>query len=756
MDYYGQQDNSNFFGSTIDPNAANFGNPMNSANMNQGFGINPALLTPSYQAPYRPHVALQAGYNPYGSPSFSRAAYNAFGPGKDPTWGNPHDSMQPSVQSMASKPFDAMAWAGQNVALPAAMYSATGRIMGPLTSPNWSFQTAAMRSAGQMAGSAANFVGQGAGHIGNMFGKTWGQGWGAGWGGAAQSSTMWSEAGMASRMSGNFATGLARGVGLGAGATEAMGTAGALLGGTVLPFMAGYAATQGVNHLIFDQYVNSRQNANNLHRNFSNVYMGDGGGDAITGKGLSYSQSAKIGTQISSLGNNDRMFSQSDYSQIFDMSSRAGLYDNVKSNGIVKRTKDIAEQIKMIVAISKDPSVQSAIEQLSSLNLAGASVAGGRSSVAAGAYQQLGGLAAQAGMSVQRVMSGVGAQGQYMYQANGMTPYLGQLAAANSLAGFSAAQRSGLMSSAALARSGGIEGAAQGSLTAQIMSAQTPYAMMGSYNRIIGGAGGNAVGGPNQSVVGTIGAFGANVSKDPLSAMGNMALYGQAMAGADMAVQGPAAAVNGAMSRLRSMGQKPGGSNGQYTPGQIAAIMQNEGIPVSNIRDYMAEMHNMSDPSTANIRISALRGNAMEQARAVMNQQGSGGGAFDSLARGVSRAGGALMDNAASGFVNPVVRAAGAAGDVINKTADWWGFSSIKTNGPVGDISADSVNTPTKLLNVQSIQDSRKKHRFFGPFNNKGIGTDEGIGVLNNIDKLARLGNADAKNFIDAKTSEER
>jgi hypothetical protein len=612
-----------------------------------------------------------------------------------------------------------------------------------------------------MGSAAARGAGSVAGHVGGMFGKSWG----AGWGGAAQGS-MWEGAGIASRMGGGLGSGIARGLGMGAAGTEAMAGVGALASGVMLPFAAGYVALQTANHLVFDQYTNARANANNLHSNFSNIYFGNGG-DSVTGKGLSYRQSASLGNRINSLGNNDRMFSQSDYSQIFDMSSRAGLYDNVKTSGIVSRTKDIAEQIKLIVAISKDPNIQQAIEQLSSLNLAGASLTGGRTSSAAGAMQTLGSYASQAGVSVQRLMSGVGAQGQYLFQANGMTPYLGQLAAANSYAGFSAAQRSGLLSSAALARSGGIEGATQGSLTAQIMGSQTPYAMMSAYNKYIGGSTGNSIGGPNQDITSTVAAFGAHVANDPITALGGMALYGKAAAGADLARQGSAGLENQAISHLKSMHVAPRGANGRYTPEQVAAVMQGRmGLTPDNIRDYMANRASEADPGAYAIRMQAMRGNAMEQTRSFMNQTGSGGGLLDSALRGMSRTGGALMDNTNNALVDPVVRGVGYLGDGLNKAADWWGYSSINDHKVISDpdsvFSGGSQTSSVSIIDTNAIQRSTgylkelSKGKMRSVFNNTNMDSSDGLDILDHINTLARSGNQDAKKFINATSISEK
>ena len=82
-----------------DPYRDSFYNPVNSANMNPGWGMNPALLTPSYDAPYRPPYMGNTGYSPYERPGFGKALSNVLGPFQDPYWGSPTDNIAPSVHA---------------------------------------------------------------------------------------------------------------------------------------------------------------------------------------------------------------------------------------------------------------------------------------------------------------------------------------------------------------------------------------------------------------------------------------------------------------------------------------------------------------------------------------------------------------------------------------------------------------------------------------------------------------------------------
>lgn len=760
MDYYGNNDpfgNNNPYGTITDQNALGFSNPMNSANMNPGFGINPALLTPSYQAPYRPPYAQTQGYSPYGNPGIARGLYNIFSPTKDPMYGNPTDSMRNSVYSVTSRPFDAAMWGVQNIGLAYAGYSGMSKILGPLNSSLWGMPKALWKGDGIAAGfgrgmgtgfmessGIARGLGRAAGGINSFFG------------GAATQSASISAA-------------------VRAGSMGLVGGSLGLLTGMAIPFAAGELATKAFGTAVVDPYTYTRKSANDFRNNFSNMYFGGSMGNPITGKGIGGERSSLMGRSVTEYGLHDPMFSREDYSAISDYSARAGLLDNVNGKQITKQVKSIAEQIKLIISISKDPDIKNAIQDLSKLNLSGASVFGGQQSAAAGAYRSLGNYAAQAGTTVKRIMDTVGAQGQYMFQANGMTPYLGQLAAANTFAGFSAANRAGIISPAALARLGGVEGATQGSLTAQIAAVQIPLAMMGAHNRYIGGFSGSSTPGYGQSLFNTAASFSASMSANPLQAAGAMRLHGPAMAGKLLRDQGGSIPEMEAYSYLVNSGYRP--KNGKFTAEEMMMGLVATGMSDSAAISYLHDRRLNSDPRTRDIKNAATRGYTYESLQQWVNQGNLGGGPVDSLVRGVKRSviGGF---SSASGLGYGMAVLAGQAEDLGTRVANYWSSgNSLEQTKKVADVEA-MFNPEHKLgdkfrsydidraeRNFTTPSLHRARNTEFDPMVNSSdlagdvrtnLSAKGSFEILKKIKELSESGNKDAIAFFNSKGDDEK
>lgn len=685
-----------------------FGNPINSANMNSGWGIDPSLLTPSYQAPYRPQYSGTQPYNSYGQVGFFSGLNRLYNPLiREPMWGNPIDEMQPSIEGVSSRPFDAAAWAGQRIAAPALAFGAAYRMLGP----------------GSFGG---YFTGKG---IGAGIGRSIGRGFGSGVAGA------FGLRGTAASL-----------------VSKTFGGMGSVAGAIGIPLAVAQGALWGGEKALWNPYINTRAQARDLRSNFAGVSFGDATGNAISGGGLGYAESSAMSSQITRAGIQDMTFSTSDYSSIADMSARAGLMDNVKARQITQRVKDVAESIKMIMAISKDPDIRSAIEELSKLNMGGANLTGGSFSVAAGAYQNIGRYAAQAGVSVQRMMSTVGAQGQYLFQANGMTPYLGQLAAGNTMAGFAAAQRVGLMNPAMLARMGGIEGATQASLTGQIAAVQTPYNMMGLYNQYISGAGGRSIPGQGQGVVNTVSTFGQAAARDPLGAIGGLTLYGRQMAGRQLASQGSSAVENQIVSLMEISGVRRG-ANGKYTAEQMVPFLQQAGMNQDEILAFIAQRGSESDPTTLNQRMRGSERFSAEQMRQTISQDFAYGGILGRGIRGIRQAGRDLTSGIADSFVGPVVGTSGSIADSLNQFTDWLQFGSTIGDGlritPGSNLFASKTNTEVSLISPSygSLRGGRV---------NRNRPNQTSRKIIEEINKMAKEGDPAAIAFLQIKDPSER
>lgn len=538
------------FQSNSDHSANSFTDPFNVAHLYPGWGANPNYQTPAYDAPYRPAYQGPNPYAAYGRPGFFSAANQLFNPlSFNPYWGDPITNNRAAINSLTSRPIDLSAEIGQRFIMPAVTIGVSQALFGNVSA----------------------------------------------------------------NVTGGFATGLASSLGASAGIAQKFGSAVGFAGRYAIPFGIGLGVSQAVDKAVFQPYLRSRQMGEIVGDSFAGITFG-GGGNVISGRGLSATQASSIGSSIDYMGMKDLTFGANQYNAIASMGMRAGLFDDISGgNQITKRVKDIASQIKMILAISKDPNIQTAVEELAKLRLGGASISGGSASVAASAYSSIGLAASAAGASVQRVMSTVGGQGQYMFQMNGITPYLGQLAAANAFSGFASAQRSGLLSMAQIARMGGLEGATQSSLVAQLGASTTMYNQMGLMNQFFGQGKGNGV-------VNTVSNFGALAARNPLATAGHMGLYGNAMISQQMSgPDGVKSLENQAVSILQSMGVRAG-PNG-YDPGEVYQVMLGMGIPQESIQAYLSMRASQVSSGTRDQSMRAFRAQTKEQVMQVMDQE---------------------------------------------------------------------------------------------------------------------------------------
>jgi len=598
------------FATTANQAQNGFYNPTSVSHMQPGWGVDPSLLTPSYDAPYRPRFQGPSPYSAYSNPTMMGAASQLMNPfARDPYWGTPTDHTRGAVDSLSQKPFDSAMEVGQRFVAPAIAYGLAAKIaMGSKVSGLWT---------------------------------------GGGLGGAAGKS---------------FGIGMARGLGMGSGAAGIAGGAGSMIFGGIATMGIGAVAMAGAE-TIFQGYSRQRQIGNDLQNNFKNFTFSDATGHQITGRGLGRSESASMSHQIDRAGIQDMTWSSAQYGAIADMSSKAGLLDSTgSSKQLVDKFKGISEQIKLIVAISKDPSIQGAIEELSKLKMGGASINGGVTSSAASSYRQLGNYASMAGTSVQKLMATVGTQGQYMFQMNGMTPYLGQMAAGNAYAGFSAAHRTGVIGDAQLARMGGAEGATQSVLSAQLSSLQTPYNKMRMANKYLGGGAGGGV-------VDNLTRFGNNAAKNPVRAQGEMMLYGKAMASRASREDGNLDPERQALEMMEAAGLiKPGE---KVDPADMVAVMVGNGMmSETEAVAYVASRSGENDPATAALKSKAIAAQTSEQTRSFISQNNLGTGAISTVSREVTNVGKAFK-SVGSAMASPVVDAVGWTGDRMENIADF-------------------------------------------------------------------------------------
>lgn len=737
--------NADIYRTQADVYGNSFANPMNPANMNPGFGMDPNLMTPSYDAGYRPQYAGPQPYNPYGRVGFFSGISGIFDPrAVDQRFGNPIDNQRETIEGISTRPFDSVVWAGQRAIAPALgfglafkMFANPGMAMG--NAMGRGFASGVSRGMGKfmprpVAGALRGFLG------GGTLPETMGG------------------VGLPEFMAGARIPGL-----LGMG------------GYLAAPLIAGQMAMSAVQSTLVDPYINVRRSARTLRDNFSGVTFGDATGNAVTGQGLGFRESTRIAEAITKAGNSDMTFSTGEYGQIADYSARAGLLDDAKAKQISQRVKDISEQVKLVMSIASDPSVKEAIETLARLHGAGASMIGGTSSQASAALVQLGQSAAVAGRSVQNIMNTAGAQGQYLFQANGMTPYLGQLAAANVLGSFEVAKRNGLLNTSQLARMGGTEGAEQASLTGQINATQTLYNKMALYNRYLSGRGGAAGAGPGMKTSSVIGAFGSDFSKDPLGAYGKMMYFSQMLGGKEISERGSLALEDQATSIMDSL-VLPKNKNGQYDASQMMPVLVNlMGMSQDEARAFLAQRASETDVGTFQQGMRARSAQTQKQLREYIATNYLYGGAIGKSVRGLRNLGHNIA-NAGTSLMGSFAEMQGIFGDSTQGFIDNFQFGSTIGNGRaisnvgqyVSDIMNGGDNSPAsrsiKVLRGAGISKYYRIGRLgkdLGSIGsslvNSGVMTvPDTRRVINRINALASNGSGPAakaaQDFINAKT----
>jgi hypothetical protein len=479
--------------------------------------------------------------------------------------------------------------------------------------------------------------------------------------------------------------GLARGFGMSSGGIAARGMAGAMgavggvAAGIAAPLAVLQASTAAAEIGVFNPYMNTRRSSEDLRSNFSGITFGDSTGNVITGGGLGGRESSGIASEITRGGIRDMQLSTGEYGNVANMVGRSGLMDNVNSKQISKRVKDSVEQMKLIMSIANMPEMQDAIEQLSKMQKMGANVTGGAFSDASSTMRQLGSLASVAGTNVQKLMNTVGAQGQYLYQANGMTPHLGQLAAANSYASLSAGNRMGLISSAQMARMGGLEGATQASLTGQINASQTMYNKLSNYNSYLGG-------GSTGSMIGNISKFGQNMAGDPMGAYGGLMLYGRQMAGRQISEQGSLAVENQIKEMLKNQPGMVDKKTGKISIERAAPFLMQMGMSEDQIQAFAAQRISEKDKGTYDLSLKAMNRTLVEQQQQLVEKNDWYGGAIGRSVRSAKRFGRGVTEGVAEVSGIPMANLTGSISDTVG--AAWnnmWFNDSIKSSGTTID-----------------------------------------------------------------------
>ena len=578
-----------------------YGSPMNfgsyGGNPNaQGWGLNSNYMTPSFLAPYRPQYMGNPNFQmpPMG---FGAAAYGSTPFGNTPYYvdhqmyqaqasrelGNKvGDSLMSGAQVLGSvavglataAAFDSFRFQGLGGSqrdIRSMAYAARSGL------PTWLGGASTLSQARYLANSQT-FLEAGGRYAGHAAGKAVG---------LAVSGTL---------HAGSF---LLRGRGISnlpnisGGMARAGAFAGAVGGSLFLPWMMAEGVSQTFDRAVFTPYISGRQTADMIMDSTRGLYTGQGSlASPLT---MTNANATRLGFELSRTMSDQNSFGLRAAPDIYASAASAGLFKGTGFNTheMKKRMKDVTESVSLIMSVFNDPSTQDAIARLGQL-----AHGGGLKS-----YTDIGQLAmkyriasAVTGVGTRELMAGVGQQGQMMYAQNGLMPYLGQHAALNAMSGISAGYRAGLISSPSLAMMGGIEGAAQLSMQAQLGLAGSPYFSMLAFNRAKGF-------GRSSSVPGNIANFGQQMALNPVIGYGDYILNNGVNTSA-MLRDDPYSVLAPIFDRARNV-RNSFNKNGKLDARAFASIMASMGRSPDETRALLSQLQGYQENMSSGVLAAA-------------------------------------------------------------------------------------------------------------------------------------------------------
>lgn len=743
-------------------NVANnsFQDPLNPFNTTQGsWGIDPTYLTPNYAAPYRPqYQGPQGAPPPNQNVSFGSSVYNTFTPfGDSFNYGNSVTQDDPYYSAMAYRPLDGAAWAVQRGVIPALAFAAGMKASSVKVASNSGAYSAAMkgwnnswsyaRHAGRMATGAAPE----ASHA--LFQKE-----------LAKNALSATEMGIGARVGSSVGQGLAKGVvggmGLdlaGVGARGFVGTAGLVgagIGSLASGLIVGEAITGVADAALVTPYSATRNTQRSLNSNFQNIMAGTGtNGNSVNGFGMSSKFSAKLGSRLTGASIKDMMFDSYGMGDLTDMAARSGQLDDVQLEQIESRMKKLAKQVKVMMRVANEPDFRAAMEMMAELKTAGA----GPGSVGK-VLQNIAGSSAIAGVSVQKMMNTVGAQGQYIYQSNNLTPYLGQTQAASTYGAFSSAYRMGLISDSTMSQFGGREGATQLAVTGHVNAAQTPYNQIMLMNENFGRGNGGGV-------VNNLSSFGQMASGDPMGIAGAMGYYKGDMISKQLMQKGSGAfldQIKHMADVMPGMKNKDGSIDVEKAHLMMTTYM---GIPDMEAKSMLKELQSYGGKGVSEQMTSALHGQMQSDVMKYLEQEGLNGGRINSITYPVAQAWKSFKAGG-NEMVGGLIEGAGGVKDSIESGMTGARFGSL-TRGTepntFNEFEGDSSSEPRGGYKVNSSSLEKAKGMFLAnPFgklvdNMYGFVSDpngkmgeshfmtSNVKRVDALNDLARSGDSDAK-----------
>lgn len=579
MGIFSAQDPSNggsLFRTQANTQFNSFQDPIQTMNMGgPGWGVSSNQMTPSYAAPFRP----QGQEGPINSPrpgffhsvhnQLNPMAQNGYGRFADPFWGQ-----QQYRESLYGKPMDAGMWTAQNIGVGAgSMWAANAMTKG--------------------------WMGKGAA-LGSDFMRNVGTG-----------------------MMGGFASGTNTGMAIRGGMGVAGAVGGGLFGGLIAPAMIAQGMVAATDAAIFDPYTNQRNTARNLRENFSGITFGGGEqGASHWGRGLSFSSSNRISSDVTKAGFSNFGMTNKEISGISDMASRAGLLENINPKDFAKQITSITKQVAVIAAVANDPDFRNSIEIMAKLKAGGA-----RIDQMSGIMGRMGGYAGVSGISTKR-MAELSQQGEFLAAANNITPYIGGTMYAQSYSSAAAASRNGLISPALLARMGGVEGAAQSSITGRINASQTPYNQAMMANQYMGGMSRTG------NVTADLSTFGSMMARDPTKVFGAMGLHGGRMTSKQMESD-PNAMHDQIISIARQANMLD--KNGKLDSGNAYLIAKMVTGDHRAAERFVHEQNELNDSGNVNNQAAGMKNAFTKDVATMMDAHGTNGPLFVNALKGKAK-----------------------------------------------------------------------------------------------------------------------
>lgn len=408
----------------------------------EGFNIDPAYLTPSYMAAFRPNFEPgRPGQNPYEvNMSEWQATKTVFGFNPLSQDIDPTAQQSAALDTLSNIPGDVATEGLSRFAAPIAGYMAAHYLLNKTGISSY-LSKAIFPNAGRAAGHVAGRMGSAGIRTSLGVGSAaMGKGFRSGF--TASLPKLLSSRSMAAGLGA-----------LGAGA-------GSLAASFLAPMAAIYAGGKAIDlydSAVSDQYTATRNGARTTQGNMLHQFVGGSGGSASGSLGVSSERATDIALASTMAGASDWALDATEVNKITDAAMRGGLFSHqgdLNISHMEKGIKGILSTVKAIVAMGAAADSMGAVELMSKMKGAGITDFRDMAIVST----QLSSAAAAAGVSVAQVMTTVGNRSQMQATQRGMLPIIGQVQAANAYAGIQNAHRAGILSSGQMAALGGVEG----------------------------------------------------------------------------------------------------------------------------------------------------------------------------------------------------------------------------------------------------------------------------------------------------------